>query len=54
MNLRLGEPEAALMPLRKLHGLLPDQPEVIILAAAAALVAVLGAKHTLRQQPLHF
>lgn len=28
MNLRLGEPEAALQPLKKLHMLLPDQPEV--------------------------
>jgi hypothetical protein len=27
VNLRLQEPEAALVPLRKLHALLPDQPE---------------------------
>lgn len=26
-SLRLGEPEVAMIPLRKLHGLLPDQPE---------------------------
>jgi len=28
VNLRLGDPEAALQPLNKLHTLLPDQPEV--------------------------
>jgi hypothetical protein len=28
VNLRLGDPEAALQPLKKLHTLLPDQPEV--------------------------
>jgi hypothetical protein len=28
VNLRLGDPEAALQPLKKLHNLLPDQPEV--------------------------
>jgi hypothetical protein len=28
VNLRLGDPESALLPLKKLHSLLPDQPEV--------------------------
>lgn len=35
VNLRLKEPEAALIPLRKLHTLLPDQPEVVHCIALA-------------------
>lgn len=35
VHLRLQEPEAALGPLRKLHGLLPDQPEVLHCLALA-------------------
>lgn len=34
-SLRLQEPEAALVPLRKLHTLLPDQPEVVHCIALA-------------------
>jgi hypothetical protein len=33
VNLRLGDPEVALQPLKKLHTLLPDQPEVGITQA---------------------
>jgi Flp pilus assembly protein TadD len=36
VNLRLGDPEAALQPLKKLHTLLPDQPEVVHCLALAA------------------
>jgi len=28
VSLRLGDPESAMLPLKKLHSLLPDQPEV--------------------------
>jgi hypothetical protein len=35
VNLRLQEPESALVPLRKLHTLLPDQPEVVHCIALA-------------------
>lgn len=35
VNLRLQEPESALAPLRKLHTLLPDQPEVVHCIALA-------------------
>ena len=35
VNLLLQEPESALAPLRKLHTLLPDQPEVVHCIALA-------------------
>ena len=35
VSLRLQEPESALAPLRKLHVLLPDQPEVLHCMALA-------------------
>lgn len=35
VNLRLQEPESALIPLRKLHAMLPDSPEVVHCIALA-------------------